>query len=210
MRALAFPKEGGQAEGQAPHPRNPCRRPGPSTRASSRRSRMPVMGLVRLQRALGGAIPPFDPILPRWRQKAIPEDGRHGHGPRGDAVCSCPVGEQVFKALPAGGSEGSNACRAGGLHAGWETIRRPSGETWDGWYSWGQPREIDGQLKPVIAPMRVHLGEQEPAPALQWPAIDAGSRTVSKGAALEPRAPEICDERASGSNRPGEALAVCS
>ena len=46
---------------------------------SKRCSRMPLVGLVRLRRALGGAIPSFDPIqLASGRQDV----GRHGNGVR--------------------------------------------------------------------------------------------------------------------------------
>lgn len=46
---------------------------------SKRCSRMPLIGLVRLRRALEGAIPSFDPIQPALCWQDV---GRHGNGVR--------------------------------------------------------------------------------------------------------------------------------
>jgi len=97
------------------------------------------MGLVRLRRALGGAIPPFDPI------------GYCMVRMLGDADTGPVVTRQALARWRAGIQPRPWAARKGrtradqvGFTPGWETTRSPSGETWDGRYSWGQPREIDG------------------------------------------------------------------
>ncbi|MBB3105428.1 hypothetical protein FHR87_003866 [Azomonas macrocytogenes] len=69
---------------------------------------MPVVGLVRLRRALVGVIPTFDPI------RQVPGGiGRHGHGRTGD--CANPDRHERVEIPLGGGSEGSNHSLARGL-----------------------------------------------------------------------------------------------
>lgn len=72
------------------------------------RSRIPVIGFVRLRRALGGVIPLFDPIP--WESREI---GRHGNGDTGDSVT--PVCIETVKIRSEGGWKWSNSLPTGGL-----------------------------------------------------------------------------------------------
>ncbi len=100
-------------------------------------SRMPLIGLVRLQRALGGVTPPFDPItayrLPscpvfdnRIRNIPTREVGRRGHGARpapggnrGTGACCLPDGKDGIQSVPRAARDGRTcAAQVGDTHDG--------------------------------------------------------------------------------------------
>lgn len=166
------------------------------------------MGLVRLQRALGGAIPPFDPIGSWTGAGTTLGDKDTGTVATRDAL---PRVRDGIQPVPGAARKGRTRAAQVGDTAPGETQASLGGETWTRRYSGAQAAEIVGQLKPVTAPFEGAARRPSASAGGHSPSVSkAGSETVSKGGALEPRPPEICDERAPGPNRPREALAYWS
>jgi len=119
-------------------------RKGSRTRAANpgpvRRSWMPVMGLVQLQRALEGAIPSFDPIRPAERRRVL---GDNETGSRRQCLDDPGVRERGWKSPLRAARKGRTNARDDGC---WGR-RNPTGHWGESWMCrdrTGQPVRLAG------------------------------------------------------------------
>lgn len=104
------------------------------------RSRVPLIGLARLQRALEGSPPSFDPIHG--------EVGRHGNGPPGDRDGPCVKRKRERRLAaptpPRGCRRRYNLCPRRGLHAARVTWSSRRGESWSRCHCMAQAVQVAG------------------------------------------------------------------